>query len=200
MQKKIAFAITALVCLALAQIGATLYASFATRLPNESFGANWIIRFYDLRVPVTALEWLIHAIGIGAVVTLAVTLRHRWGVGVFSSFVIAGGLGAVIVPLFFSAVHTLALGHYGPDDYLHKTLGDALTFLIFKVTMTQQAMIGHVITSALAAAFGVAFGRHLTMDASSGPGALGAIATRTLAVIRRLRKRDTTTVLKAAEA
>ena len=194
MRKKAWFVIAALTCLNLAQVGVTLWSTF------NAGGERWKLELYSLLVPSVAIDWLTHAIAIAFVVVLAVTLRHRWGVGVFGSFILASGLGALIVPLFFSVVHTLAFGHYGPDDYLHKTLGEAFASLVFRVTMTQQAMIGHAITASLAAIFGLAFGRNLTTDAPGGLSALGAIVTSALDIVRRLRKRDTEAMLKTIEA
>lgn len=195
MRKKFAYVVAIAVCLALAQVGLTLWQSFASRLPNTSLGSNWLLKLYDPMVPIAAVDWVTHAIAIAFVVVLAITLRHRWGSGAFISFIVAGATGAVVIPLFVSAVHVAAFESY---EY-SKTYAEAFSFMTSRVLMTQRAMVAHVITAVIAAMLGIAFGRHLTMDAPAGPSTLGVIATHVLAIVRRLRKRDPQTMLKTAE-
>lgn len=195
MRKKFAYVVAISVCLALAQVGLTLWQSFTSRLPNTSAGSNWLLELYNPMVPIAAVDWVTHAVAIAFVVALAITLRYRWGFGAFVSFIVAGAVGAVVIPLFISIVHTAAF-----EDYQYrKTYTEALWFMATAVLMTQRAMVAHVITAVLAAMLGIAFGRHLTTDAPAGPSTLGIIATHALATIRRLRRRDSQAMLKAAE-
>lgn len=196
MRRRISIVIAVVVCLALAQLGLTLIVSFNSRLANTDLGENWILKLYHPAVPNEAFAWLTHAIGIGIVIALAVTLRHRWGFGSFTSLLVAGAFGAVIIPFFKSIVVTAAF--YEPDE-VTSTFVAGLWEVIQTVIMTQRAMIAHTITAFITAGLGTAFGQHLTSNAPSGPNALGAIATRALAVIRRLPPRNPDAMLKAAE-
>ncbi len=196
MRKKVSFIIAFVVCLALAQVGLTLWQSFASRLPYTSLGSNWLLKLYDPMVPNEAVDWATHAIAIAFVVALAVALRHYWRCGTFISFIVAGVVGAAVIPLLMGIVHTAAF-----EDYLyHETYMEALQFLLFNVLMSQRVMIAHTITAAFAAMFGIAFDRHLIMNAPVGPSVLGVIATRVLAIVRRLRKRDPEAMLETSEA
>lgn len=192
MRKNVSFVIAALLCFVLAQVGISLWSTF------NAGGEQWRLELYSPAVPSAAVDWLIHAIAIAFVAALAVTLRHRWGFGTLVSLVVAGAFGAVVIPLFFSAIHTAAFGEFGIDKY-SKTYTEALWFMVTLALMTQQAMVAHVITAAIAAMLGIGFGRHLTMNAPSGPSVLGVIVTRVLAIVRRLRTRDPQAMLKASE-
>ncbi|MBI2055092.1 MAG: hypothetical protein HYT39_03280 [Candidatus Sungbacteria bacterium] len=196
MRKKFAYVITISVCLALAQVGLTLWQSFGSHLPNTSAGSNWLLELYNPMVPIAAVDWVTHAIAIAFVVAFAVTLRHRWGFSTFVSFIVAGAAGAVVIPLFLSAVHVGAFESY---EYT-KTYAEAFSFMTSRILMTQRAMVAHVITAVIAAMLGIAFGQHLTMDTPARPSTLGVIATHALAIVRRLLRRDPQAMLKAVEA
>ena len=195
MRKKISFLVAALVCLVLAQVGLTLWQSFTFYLPNKSAGSNWLLEFYNPMVPVAAGDWVIHAVAIACVMALAVVLRHRLGFDAFTSFVMSGVIGAAVIPLFISIVHAAAF----EDHQYFGSYAETLRFTT-EVLMTQGAMVAHVITSALAAMLGIAFGRYLTKDAPAGPNALGVIATHALTIVQRLRKRDSRAMLETTEA
>jgi hypothetical protein len=136
-------------------------------------GNQWKLTLYNPMAPSAAIDWLLHAIAIAFVVALAITLRHRWRFSMLVSF--------------------------GIDNY-NKTYIAAFWFMIKGVLMTRRAMTAHVITAAIAATLGIAFGRNLTMDVPAGPSALSVIATRALAIVRKLWRRDYQAMLKIAKA
>lgn len=180
MKKK--FVITGLICLMLAQIGKILWEAFVFEK-----GYYWLLRPYNPIHPNHFIEWLIHAVAISLVVALAFTLRHRLVGSTFVAFVVAGALGAVIIPVFMGIVETAA--------FVEPTEANVWFALsVIKLFMSRGFMIAHVITALLAAMLGLVLRSHLTTHTPSGPNILNYVLT----VVRRLMSPRRPHVLEAS--
>ncbi|MCX6746198.1 MAG: hypothetical protein NTX00_04270 [Candidatus Parcubacteria bacterium] len=165
MSRKLVVGIMVLASLVLAQLGEIIYMSF-----SDGNGLSWIVKFFNPLVPFECAFWFIYAIAIGLVVLLANVIRHRWAFGTGTSFLVAGILGSLILPLFCGIIDAI--------------WGSASLLTMIRLYLGAEAMPAYIFIAFLAAGLGIALGKHLSMISPGTPSSSLPIASRVLNFLR----------------
>ena len=148
MRKTLVYGFVVVACLLLAQLAEVFASSFA------NYSETWVWDGFNPASPYEFVGWLIYAIAIALALGLAVTLRHRWKFGSFTSLLIGWILGSLIIPFFCATVDALWAG--------------ISLFRALPNYFSADEMPGFIFIALSATLIGLAVGKHLTTDTPSG--------------------------------
>ncbi len=151
MSRKLWYVAAGFCCLALAQLYAVLSLSFAV---DPGGGSQWMFELFNPAAPFQLLYWLIVTVAIGLVLSLTVNLRHRFGIGAWTSLIVATVIGVMIMPLIIGVIANM---------WENESLSSSIYYFLDPGHMTAFAMI-----SFITVCLGLFFGRHLINDLPAG--------------------------------
>jgi len=135
-------------CLGLAQLCEVILNSFA------EYSHGWDLSGLNPASPYQCAWWLVYSLAIGLVFGVAVTLYHRWGIGVFTSLAVSWIAGALILPIFIGGVQALWSGESLP--------------YVLTLFMDGHSMPAYIFIALIATLLGLAVGKQLVPNVSDG--------------------------------